>query len=288
MRGKSRRPAFLAAAAGALLVLTAPACESDGGGANDVVAGGADADTRDGADVPAAGDVVAEDASGDGAAVDAGGDAPEGKDGGGGAACVTEEVLAVLEQHIADLNEAASRLAGHGSDREAVGFLLVPGLDPGILATFAGPLVAACDGAFFYDATCDGTFCGQIECTGRGAGWAHYHWLDATPVDQANGWRFEEARVVTTWEEGAEEVSFTLESSATDPGGADWTLTGSGVMGPDSIEFSEDLPALLAAGAATLTVAAAPDRHSGALTVGGVEVATLTEDGALAATLPCP
>lgn len=287
----TRRAAFCAA-----LLLLVAACDSgsDPDGAADVGSDAAAEDIRgdptdgqDRSDTPPPEDDAGPDGGPAGDAGDVGAGAGDGGEGGT-TACVTAEVLAVLEEHVADLELAASRLAGHASDREATGFLLAPGLDPGIVAQFAGPLIAACEGPSFYVETCDGTFCGQIECTGRGTGWAYHSWRDATPVVQENGWRFEEARVVTTWEEGADEITFTLQSTATSAGGADWSVTGSGRMGPAAVEATAELPSLFPAGPATLTLSVTPAAHEGTLSVAGAPLATLEEDGTFTTTAPCP
>jgi hypothetical protein len=193
--------------------------------------------------------------------------------------CPSAEILAVLDEHIAQLGGAGQMLSGHPGAREATGFFLFPGLDPGTVAIFAGPLVMECSTPMSYDEYCGGgeeIYCSQIECTGEGTGWIFHFRL---PGPHTSGeFQFASATIANHWAEGARGTTFDIAASITGPGGLDFSFTGEGRMEPEEAQITETYPSLVEGGALTVTFSETPTSHSGEVTVGGQVVATADPD----------
>ncbi len=209
------------------------------------------------------------------------------------AECVSTDVLAVIDDHTFTIEGAAEQIGGHSSPAEAVGFLLAPGLDPGWIALFVGPLIVPCaDGMpmeFVESCSEVEPQCQQVVCTGDGGGWILRSWIGPDLPHVQGDWTYDDARVETSWADGSDEISFTITVDATGPGGRDWTLSGEGVLRSDAVELTYTLPALFADGEATLTFTSSPTAHEGELSVGGTVIAAVdAESSELVATGDCP
>jgi hypothetical protein len=155
-----------------------------------------------------------------------------------------EEVLGVLSVHAHDLSLSAILLAGHASEREMVGFFVVPGLsgEDGVPGSFLIP-VDTCSEPTMFDPFCEMNRCSRLACTGEGAGWTVSYWLEE-PAQIAE-FDFESARVDTTWADGATGIGFELQTAATGPGDRAWDVIGSGTMDVDAIEATVTFQKLL-------------------------------------------
>jgi hypothetical protein len=226
---------------------------------------------------------------GDGHHAGSGGADGEGGQGGGPLACLTTEMLQVIEDHIDEIVASAQLNAGHPGELEATGFLLAPGLPspPAVSNLFAGPLVQGCSTAMMYDPYCDQGNCSRIECTGDGAGWIMHVYLDSPPFTKGD-WTFTDARVDESWADGATGVTFTLETKATGPGGVDWSVQGAGEMDLASLVLEETFPKVFPEGPAVLTLDSTPDATTGTIVVEGVTVAETNAQGHFVVTGACP
>lgn len=207
-------------------------------------------------------------------------------DGSSDATCLDADALAHLDQHAESLRFAAAMLATHPGPREAVGFYVFPGLEVQRIAVYAGPLVMECSTAMSYDEYCeeDG-LCSQIECTGEGTSWEFHFWLDA-PV--AADISYDTATVDTAWSEGDDGITFEIASTATGADDRDWSMTGSGRMGIDSVDVEETYPGIVPGSVTVLTIAdGSQGTHTGSITVDGEVVAEPDAAGTFVAVEAC-
>lgn len=210
-----------------------------------------------------------------------------GPDASAASAYPSAAVLALLDEHIAQLGGAAGMIAGHPGDREATGFYLFPGLDPGTLAIFAGPLVMACSTAMSYDEYCgDGDlYCSQIVCTGQGAGWIMH--LRLQQPTTSGEFQFTTATIDNSWMDMDVGTDFTIAAAITGPGGVDFSFTGSGRMDPEAMELTKTYPSLVEAGPLVITFTETPMSQTGEAKVGTETVATTDATGKLVLSEAC-
>jgi hypothetical protein len=209
----------------------------------------------------------------------------------GGEACVGPDVLAPFQFFIEQLTSTSPSLADWAAANELTAFLMTPGLPhpPGV-SLQQSELSGPCTERFVSEEVCAGRArpysCSSYECTGSGAGWIAR--MRTEPVD-AGGWRFEEARVATSWSTPGL-VTFEIASRGTGPGGRDWSCTGSGSARVDSLDVQLLLPDLDPAGPATFSysITAAPVVREGELRFGDRVVATVDPTGTLVAATDCP
>ncbi len=201
--------------------------------------------------------------------------------------CPPAEALAVIDEHISQLGGAAEMLAGHSGPTEATGFFLFPGLQSGVLALFAGPLVMTCSSPMSYDEYCEAPYCSQIECTGQGAGWIYHFRLSPAPLVSGD-FTLAEATMDNAWSDGDSGTDFTIGATVNGPGGTDYSFTGHGRMAMDALELTETYGKLVEAGDLTVTFHESATAHSGEAKVGGTTVATADPTtGKLTLTGPC-
>jgi hypothetical protein len=188
--------------------------------------------------------------------------------------CPSPEILAVLDDHIAQLGASGEMPAGHPGEREATAFFLFPGLESGTAAILAGPLVMSCSSAISYDEYCgkEEGYCSQIECTGEGASWIMHLRLAGRLV--IGEWELISATVDNHWAEGQLGTTFTIAADITGPGGTDFSFSGEGTMDPQAVMITETYPSLLGDGSLTVTFTETPTSHAGQVTVDGDLVAT--------------
>ena len=200
--------------------------------------------------------------------------------------CAGEDLLSVLSAHALDLENTASLLAGHPSEREATNFLLAPGLTgpPALAASFAN-LFETCTMALEYQEYCDGELCSLLACTGEGAGWRATTRLEH-PVT-LDEFEFEDVRVTTEWSEGSSGITFSIAVTATGPNDVDWSLTGTGAMDTDSFEVSETFEGLLPGGRTRFEARGSSDTLTGSLIFEGTTIAEF-EDEHLLPSAACP
>lgn len=226
-------------------------------------------------------------ASGTGTGGSAGAGAQDGGGSGGGAGCLSPDVLSVLDEHLSNVFASGSLLATHPSAAEATSFFHAPGLaePPGFTAIYAS-LFMQCSAPTLFDPYCEEDHCTRIECTGEGAGWVEHAYLD-TPPFESGGFTFSAASVDNAWADGATGTTFTIAATATGPGGADWSVTGSGALAPSGVTLEESFPSLFSQGAATLSYDSKATPKGG-LELGGVVIAEIGPDDHLVATGACP
>jgi|GEM_PF-4403270 len=166
----------------------------------------------------------------------------EGDDGSTEVVCLSEDIIAALDEHLEDIHLSGDFLRGHPYEREATLFLLAPGLPkpPGSFAMFA-TLFEECSAATLFDQYCADGYCSQLECTGQGAGWIAHIWLEPVPL-MSGGWSFASVRVENAWMDGAMGSTFTIVAEITGPEGADFSFTGSGTLDPDAVKILETFP----------------------------------------------
>ncbi|NUP11809.1 MAG: hypothetical protein HOW73_37655 [Polyangiaceae bacterium] len=273
------RAAAIALGLAALMVV---ACGDDepvgGGGSGEGGAGGSPSDAGGGGAV-----------SGGGGASNTGGAPADGGAGGtgGGAACAPDDVLEALNVFLTDFTAATDLLSGHPGELEATGFYLAPGLPkpPGVVAVYAGPLIAPCSEPLTYDPYCEEGRCTRIECTGDGAGWIHHFYLDGAV--QSDGFSVAQLDIDHAWQDGSEGTTFELSLTAAGPEQRTWDGIGTGALEPElgsvEITFAE-----LLGHETVLTYSVTPSTHEGSLVTGGVEVAVVDASGMLVATGDCP
>jgi hypothetical protein len=228
---------------------------------------------------------------------DAGADAAGPRDAGtdatpldGGRACVGPDVLGPLQFFLDQLSGSGGSLADWAAADELTGFVMAPGLPqpPGI-ALHQSELGEACSAPFVSDEVCSGRSppfsCMSYECSGMGAGWITR--LRTQPVDTGD-WAFEDARVATSWVDGADRVTFVIASTGSGPGDRDWSCTGSGFAARSELQVTVELPALHDEGPTTLEYRATAALREGELRIGTRVVATVDAAGTLVAETGCP
>lgn len=206
---------------------------------------------------------------------------------GGSAECLPPDVLALLDDHLTDVIAAGGLLASHPSEFEATSFLLAAGLPepPGLVGAFASLFIQCADPGFF-DPYCVDGHCTRIECTGGGPGWVNHAYLEGA-LFEGDGFSFSKVEVDNTWGPGDAGTTFTIAVTGTGPLNRDWSVNGTGSLLPSVVTLSEEYPALLGTGAATLSYDSAAATKGG-LTLGGVAIAEIGADDHLVSTGNCP
>jgi hypothetical protein len=200
-----------------------------------------------------------------------------------GEACLSEDVAAALSAHLLHVDSVMGLVVGHAGASEAIGILEVPGSE-GPVDYFS--LFMVCAEPTVYAPYCDSAICSQIECTGNGAAWIVHMSLDGSAT--SGEFSFDAASADIAWEDGTEVLSWTSSSTATGPGGLDWSSSGTGSVAPDGETWmwslSETLPGLVDGGA-TLEVT---HPGSGTVVASGVTIATIGETLDVVPTGDCP
>lgn len=187
--------------------------------------------------------------------------------------CVPPSILAALDDFVEQLNDSASMLATHPGPLEAAGFFRFPALELALPSQTAPLFLANCTEGMpmqFDEACATDGICTRLECTGAGQGWKWHFYVKASAGTDPS---YSVATIDTAWKEGDDGMTFDIAATAS--GTNNWTLGGTGAMGPTELSVEITFPSLVAEGPLVLTATGtADDTHGGQITIAGDVAAT--------------
>lgn len=185
--------------------------------------------------------------------------------------CLDSAALGTLTAHVAILDVIGRISPAQAAADVAVAFYQLPGVDGSRALNFT--LSQPCTGAHDLDPSCITDVCFWTECTGVGGSWIE-HAEDTGAGDTVtsfDGWLVDRGRMEIAWGDGVAAFDVTWDvRTLTAPDGRDWTFEGSAHM-DGLLDLTERFDHLHPEGPLDLAVT---DSTGGALTVGGVAIAT--------------